>query len=156
MVESRSSCKVDFNWQKSPVFHFCALSDWDIFLNLTLVTEMSAGSLLWAEGERSNSFICVMSGALEALKRTPDWGKPVIMAQFLPGMSVGELVFDGVSEHSTTLQVVEKASLLILGESQAKTLLQDSPATAAKILRGVAYLQLERLRQANRRLVTLF
>lgn len=156
MAESRSLDKVDFDWQKSPLFCFCEASDWDIFLKSTQLLELAAGSVIWNEGEISGQLVCVMSGSLEALTKTPGWGKPIIVAQFLPGASVGELVFAGKSEHSTTLQVVEAAFLLSMDESQAESLQQRSPATVAKILRGAAFLQLERLRQANRRLATLF
>jgi CRP-like cAMP-binding protein len=83
------------------------------------------------------------------------------MARFLAGASVGELIFAAVageehSEHSTTLQVAEDASLLILDETEAGRLQQKSPATVSKLVHGAACLQLKRLRQLNRRLATLF
>ena len=78
------------------------------------------------------------------------------MARYLPGASVGELVFVIAGEHSTTLQVVDKATLLVLDQEQAESLQQKAPEMVARIIRGAAYLQLERLRRADQRLATLF
>ncbi len=156
MAEAETVGRVDFDWQKSPLFRFCEVSDWVVFSESVLLSEKPSGSVIWSEGERSAQLICVVSGSLEAVKKTPDWGKPIIMARYLAGASVGELVFDDAEEHSTSLQVVEKASLLMLDQDRAESLQRDSPVTAARIIRGAAYLQLERLRRADQRLATLF
>ena len=156
MAEAETVGRVDFDWQKSPLFRFCEASDWVVFSESVLLFEKPSGSVIWSEGERSAQLICVVSGSLEAVKKTPDWGKPIIMARYLAGASVGELVFDDTEEHSTTLQVVEKASLLMLDQDRAESLQRDAPVTAARIIRGAAYLQLERLRRADQRLATLF
>ncbi len=154
--ESEVCDRSDFDWRKSPLFRFCEGSDWDIFLQSASLCEKAAASVLWHEGERSPLLVCVVSGLLEAVKRTPEWGKPIVMARYLPGASVGELVFVDKEEHSTTLQVVEKASLLTLNQEQAESLMLNAPATVARITRGAACLQLERLRRADQRLATLF
>ena len=156
MAEVDPVNQVDFDWRKAPLFRFCESSDWSVFSQSALLCEKYAGSVIWNEGERSARLICVVSGSLEAVKKTPDWGKPIIMARYFSGASIGELVFDDAGEHATTLQVVENASLLILDQEQAQSLQQGSPETVVKIIRGAAYLQLERLRMADRRLATLF
>ena len=161
MAESKSAIELDFDWRKSTLFRFCDAADWDIFLNAVSITDEPTGNVLWHENESSTRLVCVVKGVLESVKKTPEWGKPVIMARFLPGASVGELIFAAVvgekpSEHSTTLQVAEDASLLTLGEVAAGVLQQKAPATVAKLVRGAACLQLQRLRQLNGRLVTLF
>ena len=156
MAESGRSLGVDFDWSNSLLFRFCENSDWEIFLQVAESCEMSSGSKLWSEGEGGGRLICVLSGSLEAVKKTPDWGKPVIMAEFLPGATVGELIFDDPGQHSTTLRVVTDARLLICESEGGLTLLNDFPATAARLWRGAAYLQQLRLRQANGRLATLF
>jgi CRP-like cAMP-binding protein len=148
--------RVYFDWRKAPLFRFCDSSDWSVFLQSASICEQPAGSVIWNEGEKSARLICVVSGSLEAVKKTPDWGKPIIMARYFPGASIGELVFDDAGEHATTLQVVENVSLLILDQEQAQFLQRESPETVAKIIRGAASLQLERLRRADLRLATLF
>ena len=159
MVETKSV--IEFDWRKSTLFQFCNEEDWDIFLHAVSLTEKPVGSVVWSEGERSIRLVCVVSGILESVKKTPEWGKPIIMARFLSGATVGELIFAAVvgeehSEHSTSLQVAENASLLILDEVEASLLQEKAPDTVAKLLRGAASLQLKRLRQLNRRLATLF
>ena len=156
MVEPGPTQGVDFNWRNSPLFCFCESSDWELFLQVSESCEKPAGSQLWSEGESGSLLICVLTGSLEAVKKTPGWGKPIIMVEFHPGATVGELVFDNTGEHSTTLQVVDDARLLTCGPEGAASLLSGFPATAAKIWRGAAYLQQLRLRQANVRLATLF
>ncbi len=161
MAESKSAIKVDFDWRKSTLFKLCDNADWDIFRQAVSLSEQPVGSVLWSEGERSARLVCVVSGVLESVKKTPEWGKPVIMARFLPGATVGELIFAAVtgenhSEHSTTLQVAENASLLILDEVEAGLLQKKAPDTVARLVHGAGFLQLKRLRQLNRRLATLF
>ncbi len=161
MVDMKSVIEVDFDWRKSTLFQFCDEADWDIFRHAVSFIEKPAGSVLWSEGERSIRLVCVVNGILESVKKTPEWGKPIIMARFLPGASVGELIFAAVAgeehpEHSTTLQVAEEASLLILDEAETGWLQQKSPATVSKLVHGAACLQLKRLRQLNQRLATLF
>ena len=156
MVESGPHQGVDFDWRSSPLFRFCEESDWEFFLRTVETCEKPAGSQIWSEGESGGQLICILTGSLEAVKKTPGWGKPIIMAEFLPGATVGELVFDDTDEHSTTLRVVEDARLLICGPEGAAILLSDFPATAARLWRGAACLQQLRLRRANARLATLF
>ncbi len=161
MIEKKSTVNVDFNWRKSTLFQFCDNKDWDILRQAFSFVEKPAGSILWREGESSNQLVCLVNGTLESVTKTPEWGKPIIMARFQPGATVGELIFaelvdDEHSEHSTTLQVVENASLLLLDEVKAALLQEKAPDTVARLVRGAASLQLKRLRQLNRRLATLF
>ncbi len=156
MVDSDLESGIGFDWRKSPLFRFCESSDWELILRRAETCEKPAGSQLWSEGESGGDLICVLTGSLEAVKKTPGWGKPIIMAEFLPGATVGELFFYDADEHSTTLRVVEKARLLILGSKEAAILFSDYPATAARLWRGAAFVQQLRLRQANARLATLF
>ncbi|MCD6292896.1 MAG: Crp/Fnr family transcriptional regulator [Deltaproteobacteria bacterium] len=158
MVEPVPGQEINFDWCSSPLFSFCESSDWEHFSRVVEICDKPAGSRLWSEGESGTLLVCVLSGILEAVKKTPDWGKPIIMAQFNSGSTVGELICaEGEkSIHSTTLQVVEDARLLLCRASQAELLFNDFPVTAARLWRGAACLQQLRLRQVNRRLTTLF
>ncbi|MBN2809686.1 MAG: Crp/Fnr family transcriptional regulator [Deltaproteobacteria bacterium] len=156
MAESDLPGGPDFAWRKSPLFNFCDEVDWQCFLRVSNPCAKLAGTELWIEGGNEALLVCLISGSLEAVKKTPGWGKPIILAEFLPGATVGELVFDSAGNHSTTLRVVEDARLLLCGAQGAAKLLNDYPATAARLWRGAAFLQQLRLRQANARLATLF
>ena len=156
MVESDLHPRVDFDWRNSPLFRHCEDSDWELFLRFTEYCKKSARCELWVEGDSDALLLCILSGSLESIKKTPGWGKPIIMAEFLPGATVGELVFDEPGVHSTTLRVVEEAQLLICRPEGAARLFKESPATAGKLWRGAVSLQQHRLRQANDRLATLF
>ena len=156
MAESRPIQEIGFDWRNSLLFRYFESADWELFLRAVETCEQVAGSQLWSEGESGSLLICVLSGTLEAVKKTPDWDKPIIMAQFHPGATVGELVSTDRGLHSTTLQVVEDAQLLLCRPPEAEDLFRDFPTTAARLWRGAAYLQQLRLRQANSRLATLF
>ncbi len=156
MIESGPVQGVEFDWRNAPLFRFCESSDWELFLRVTESCEKPAGSEIWSEGGCETLLLCLLSGSLESTKKTPGWGKPIIMAEFLPGSTVGELFFDDLGEHSTSLRVVENAQFLTCRPEGSAVLLRDFPATVAKLWRGAACLQQFRLRQANARLATLF
>jgi CRP-like cAMP-binding protein len=145
-----------FAWRKAPLFSFCEAGDWENFASLTEKVEVPAATVLWREGESGICLYCVVRGHLEAVKKTPEWGKPIIMAEFRPGATVGAFSAGEEASHSTTLQVVEAAELLSLSSARAVQLQEKFPQTAARLWRGAAHLELCRLRQANQRLVTLF
>jgi len=145
-----------FAWQVSPLFRFCTLPDWENFAGFASRQNVSAGETLWEEGQKSSLLICVINGRLEAVKKTPGWDKPIIMAEFADGATIGELVFADESCHSTTLRAVTDAGLLTLDGVGAAALEVAFPETAARLWRGMAFLQLLRLRQANVRLAALF
>ncbi len=156
MVESVLHRGVDFDWRNSPLFRFFEESDWELFLRATEFCKKPAGCELWVEGCRDALLICILSGSLESIKKTPGWGKPIIMAEFLSGATVGEPVFDEPGVHSTSLRVIDESQLLICRPEGAARLFKDYPATASKLWHGSASLQQLRLRQANARLATLF
>ncbi|NPA25831.1 MAG: cyclic nucleotide-binding domain-containing protein [Deltaproteobacteria bacterium] len=156
MAESGGTSKSSFAWQRSLLFHFCDEEDWNNFLALSQRQQVDAGTSLWREGETGTFLYCLVQGHLEAVKMTPEWGKPIIIAEFFSGATVGTLPGENSSPHSTTLQVVEESDLICLSADAASDLMARFPATAARLWQGAAQLELCRLRQANQRLVTLF
>ena len=155
MSENDSGSEL-FTWRKAPLFSFCEADDWGNFAGLTERVTCPAATVLWREGESGICLYCVIRGHLEAVKKTPEWGKPIIMAEFHAGATVGAFSTGEETPHSTTLQVVEATEMLCLTSAQASLLLEKFPRTAARLWRGAAHLELCRLRQANQRLVTLF
>ncbi|MBN2707385.1 MAG: cyclic nucleotide-binding domain-containing protein [Deltaproteobacteria bacterium] len=145
-----------FAWQVSPLFRFCGLPDWENFAGFAILQNVAAGEILWEEDQVSSLLICVINGRLEAIKKTPGWDKPVIMAEFAGGATIGELVFDDEACHSTTLRAVTDVRMLTLNGAGVAALLAAFPETAARLWRGAALLQLLRLRRANVRLAALF
>lgn len=156
MADSALQQKLEFDWRNSPLFRFFEECDWELFVRIAEVCEKTAGSEIWSEGGSDAFLICILQGSLESIKKTPVWGKPIIMAEFLSGATVGEPLFADPYKHSTTLRVTEDAKLMIYEPDRVERLLEDFPSTAAKLWRGAACLQQLRLRQANARLATLF
>ncbi len=148
--------KEPFAWHKAPLFSFCEARDWENLFGLVEKQDFPANTVLWREGESGNCLYCVTSGHLEAVKKTPEWGKPIIIAEFHSGATVGAFAADDDAPHSTTLQTVESSVLLCLSSAGVAILQEKFPLTAARLWRGAAHLELCRLRQANQRLVTLF
>ena len=155
-MNETSSGEALFAWSKAPLFRFCEAEDWENFSGLCERTGHPAQTVLWREGETGICLFCIVRGHLEAVKKTPEWGKPIIMAEFHAGATVGSFSSSDNFPHSTTLQTVAETTLLCLSATGAVRLQEKFPQTAARLWRGAAHLELCRLRQANQRLVTLF
>lgn len=161
MAEKRPAEQVEksdiaFFWTQSPLFFLFDEDDWRAFVARTSQCEISAGESLWREGEIGDRLFCVCSGRLEAARKTPEWGKPIIMAEFVAGATVGWVPNGDPTPHSTTLQVVETALLLEFDQAGLEDLNLSQPEVVMKLWRGAARLEGNRLRRANQRLVTLF
>ncbi len=151
-----SSIDLNISCPRIPVFRFMDAGEWNIFKNYLEPRYYPAGSILYHEGDRGDYLVYILSGRLEALKKTAFLGKPVILADFLAGSVVGEMAFVDGSPRSVTIKVLENAELLHFSRSAYERLLQETPLIGAKLLNGIAHLLSLRLRKANERLATLF
>ena len=130
--------------------------DWDIFKSYLEQARYSAGDILYSEGDKGDFLAFIVSGQMEALKKTEFLAKPVILAQFYAGSVVGEMAFLDGSSRSVTIKVIHDAELLIFTRRAHEKLLDDAPRVTAKLFNGIAHLLSLRLRRANDRLATLF
>ena len=154
--EVRTAINLDISCPRIPVFRFMDMQDWEVFKNYLEPLHYCAGSILYNEGEPGDYLVYILSGRLEALKKTAFLGKPVILADFFPGSVVGEMAFVDGSPRSVTTKVLEDAELLRFSRSSYEKLLDTTPLIGAKFLNGIAHLLSLRLRKANERLATLF
>ncbi len=141
---------------KIGVFRYMDAGDWEIFKLYLEQARYAAGKILYNEGDEGDFLAFIVSGHLEALKKTEFLGKPVILAKFYAGSVVGEMAFLDGSHRSVTIKVIEDAELLIFTRQAHERLLDDAPRVTAKLFNGIAHLLSLRLRRANDRLATLF
>ncbi|MBW1644896.1 MAG: cyclic nucleotide-binding domain-containing protein [Deltaproteobacteria bacterium] len=153
-----STTSIDLNiaCPRIPVFRFMSAADWEIFKEYLEPLRFAAGDILYHEGEQGDYLVYILSGRLEALKKTAFLGKPVILADFLAGSVVGEMAFVDGSPRSVTVKVLEDSELLRFSRASYEELLRRTPVIGAKLLNGIAHLLSLRLRKANERLATLF
>lgn len=141
---------------KIGVFRYMDAEDWDIYKNYLEQVHYSAGDILYREGDQGDFLAYIVSGHLEALKKTEFLAKPVILAKFFAGSVVGEMAFIDGSHRSVSIKVIEDADLLIFTRQSHEKLLGEAPRVMAKLFNGIAHLLSLRLRRANERLATLF
>ena len=141
---------------KISVFRYMDAEDWEIYKNYLELVRYPAGEILYREGDKGDFLAYIVSGHLEALKKTAFLGKPVILARFYAGSMVGEMAFIDGSARSVSIKVVEDTELLIFTRQSHEKLLDEAPRVMAKLFNGISHLLSLRLRRSNDRLATLF
>jgi len=141
---------------KIGVFRYLDADDWKIYKSYLEQFNYAAEDILYREGDVGDSLAYIVSGHLEALKKTEFLAKPVILAKFFAGSLVGEMAFIDGSRRSVTIKVIEDAELLVFTRQSQVKLLDEAPRVMAKLFNGISHLLSLRLRQANARLATLF
>jgi len=141
---------------KIGVFRYLDAEDWEIYRTYLEQARYAAGDVLYREGDAGDFLAYILSGHLEALKKTEFLAKPIILARFFAGSLVGEMAFIDGSRRSVTIKVIEDCELLIFTRQSQKKLLDEAPLVMAKLFSGISHLLSLRLRLANDRLATLF
>ena len=141
---------------KIGAFRYFDADDWKIYKSYLEQFNYAAEDILYHEGDVGDSLAYIVSGHLEALKKTEFLAKPIILAKFFAGSLVGEMAFIDGSRRSVTIKVIEDAELLVFTRQSQVKLLNEAPRVMAKLSNGISHLLSLRLRQANTRLATLF
>ncbi|MGI9498886.1 MAG: patatin-like phospholipase family protein [Geminicoccaceae bacterium] len=98
---------------------------------------LPAGSLLFAEGDRSDALYVVVSGRLEVRAVRKD-GAHRPLAQIGAGEVVGELGILTAEPRSAGVWAVRDTELIMLGQEAFDRLLQDSPQSVVTLTRVIA------------------
>lgn len=106
---------------------------------------LSAGSVLFTQGEPGDAVYFIASGRLAATVRRDD-GQQVRIGQVGPGESVGEMALLSGQPRMASVQALEDSCLLRLSRAGYDTLLERAPQTLAVFARVMA----ERLARSAR------
>ena len=84
MISGPLTSLVDFDaaCPKIAVFRYLDDGDWEVFKLYLDQARYAAGDILYNEGDTGDFLAFIVSGHLEALKKTKFLAKPVILARF--------------------------------------------------------------------------
>lgn len=119
-------------------------------------SEVSAGTVLWHEGDPSSSAAFVVEGKIEVKKQTEFEDKHVIVGIYGEGSVVGELCLFTDDERPVTATALTDTWLLRISNERFEALLEEHPAEGGKLLKGVFLAVSRRLSKSFERLAAIF
>ena len=125
--------------------------DCDAVLAVLKARRGAPGDVLFREGDRGDSLMIVLDGALVATVRTSQ-GTDEEVARLGPGEVVGEMAFVDAEPRSATISAPNGATILDFSRAALSHLRKTSPKVAARIQRNVLVDVARRLRDAGEKL----
>ena len=113
---------------------------------------VEAGEILFREGQKGDLLAVVVAGRVEILK-DDGTGRIVPVTVLTTGMALGEMALIDGEPRSATARMSETGTLLVLEETEFDRLLVDRPVLAFRILKKLARVLSQKLRQTTGRLV---
>lgn len=114
--------------------------------------DLGKDEILFKEGERGDYVCFVVEGSVDVLKGTGG-GEYVVLATLPKGRSIGEMAVIDDFPRSATVRAQKSATLVILTRKGFDLILEKHPQVGVKILKGIARLLSQNLRQTSSRLV---
>lgn len=133
---------------KLEVFNFLEESDYNVLENYMFRYEYEAGAYVFKEGAHGGYMFFIVDGDVEVIKQFDT--KKHTIAKLGPGRSVGEMSLIDGSPRSATVRAAGDLSLIVLKREDFQKLLGEQPATANRILMGIATLLSQSLRDTNK------
>lgn len=116
----------------------------------------SAGDVLWEEGDHCDYAAFIVSGRVEVLKQTEFKGKHVVVGIYGRGAAVGALcILDG-GPRAVTAKAREDLLITTITRAEFDRLIDEKPALAAQLMKGMLLSSSIRLRKSFERLATFF
>jgi CRP/FNR family cyclic AMP-dependent transcriptional regulator len=118
--------------------------------------ELTAGTVLWREGDFGHSVVYVAEGRIEVKKETEFANKHVILGLLGERSFVGEFCLLSGGRNSATATALTAASVLEIDSTRFEELLKEYPVIGAKLLKGMLLGVSCQLNKSFERLVTIF
>jgi CRP/FNR family cyclic AMP-dependent transcriptional regulator len=117
---------------------------------------VSAGEVLWEEGDPCDYAAFIVSGRVEVMKQTEFKGKHVVVGIYGRGAVVGALcILDG-GKRAITAKALEDSSITTICRDKFNELLKKEPELGAQLMKGMLLSFSTRLRKSFERLATFF
>jgi CRP-like cAMP-binding protein len=116
------------------------------------ITELKPRETLFKEGDKGDYVCFVVDGSLEVIKKTAK-DTYVTLTKMLKGRSIGEMAIIDDFPRSATVKALTHCTLVILTRRGFDLILEEHPTIGVKILKGIARLLSQSLRQTSSRLV---
>jgi diguanylate cyclase (GGDEF)-like protein len=108
-------------------------------------TRLSAGALLWKEGDPGDHVAMLLEGLLEVVHESPE-GESVVLRTLESGAVVGEIASTDGRARSATVRARTPCRILTVAAAEFRSLLRRRP----DILEELYWLQVERVRSLTR------
>ena len=108
-------------------------------------------SVLFVEGMPGELLYIIISGCVEIIKETKDYGK-IVLATIGANDIVGEMSLIDSEPRSATGITSEDSVLLVIKKQSFNEILQSDPRVAAKVLMGLLKVISRRLRMTDKKI----
>lgn len=130
-----------------PAFEALGRGDLVHVAEVAVPRHFQAGSVIFREGDDSDTCYVVHRGHARALREHPD-GRSIALAHFGPGDIFGELAMFTDEKRSATVQTLEEVDALAIAGADMRRLLTRHPEIAVKLVISLG----RRLRAADERI----
>jgi CRP-like cAMP-binding protein len=130
-----------------PVFAALAPGQLSEVAALAVPRGFETGTVVFREGDESDTCYVVRSGHARAIRDHPD-GRTITLATFGPGNFFGELAMFDSERRSATVEAVDDLETVGILGADMRRLLRDHPEISAELVVALG----RRLREANERL----
>jgi signal transduction histidine kinase len=118
-----------------PLFETLAQEDLERLASGVEQKQLSAGSLLFEEGDEGDHAYVITEGEIDIVKITDD--REVLIARRGPGDVIGEMALLDVAPRMATARASEDSSLLVIPKQDLDDLLATSAAAARALFEGL-------------------
>jgi CRP-like cAMP-binding protein len=133
--------------QRVPAFEALADDDLARVAEVAVPRRLSAGEVVFREGDESDTCYVVRAGHARAVREHPD-GRTITLANFGPGDIFGELAMFDNERRSATIETLESTEVIAILGRDMRRLLREHPDIAVKLIGALG----RRLRETNERL----
>jgi CRP-like cAMP-binding protein len=130
--------------RRVPIFQVLTDSEADSLHRLIRVRHYEKKSLIFQEGEQSDTLYIVNKGIIKITK-VSEAGKEQILRILFPGDFFGQFALLQNKRHYANAEVIEKADVCLIQKDDFKALIESNPQMAYKLLLTMS----ERLYQAD-------
>jgi CRP/FNR family cyclic AMP-dependent transcriptional regulator len=138
------------------LFRFLEEGDVAAFPEFLGCRNLSAGEILWKEGDPCDYLAFIVEGRLEMKKSTEFAGKEVVIGVYSAGTIAGEICILNGTPRAVTAVALENSSLLVLSKEDFERLLREHPESGVRLLKGMLLAISTRLRKSFERLAAVF
>ena len=109
---------------------------------------LPAGTRLFSAGDPATAFYLIKNGSVRITTQSSH-GEPIGVATLASGSHFGEMALVDGAQRSATAETLEATAIFRFDYDRVRTVLERSPAMAAKLFRSLARFLSNRLRQTT-------
>lgn len=116
--------------------------------------DVQKGDILFSMADKGHYLGFIVSGVLEVIVKNETTGDEVVIATLTRGHSIGEMAIIEDMPRFATVRASENCKMYILSKSAFDLILSKHPHIGIKLLKGVAFVLSNHLRQTSLKLAS--